>query len=319
MRLLVTWLVVGALVAIGLFALRDALVKDRAEGGPAETSPVLRASADTPPPAISSRAALVSNLESIRARGALYLTDAGCRRFVLSLPALHWERPGRQPATDCNVWARPPVEADSGIAATQVSAETIEVTSGGWSHAFRGTSAAFKLDGTLTFVRRGRLFEWTARCAEEAKIIRFDGLHEVPRCIEQIAGAPRMLREVAWLDDERYAAIAGPDGAASVLVVDGRRERRLFNSVGARLGALQASPGGRYLTARVDGTLALFRTDQPGIHALPPGGEPIRAITWSPDARLAAVVTETAVQVFPVGRRARGVRLPISMASARWR
>jgi WD40 repeat protein len=113
--------------------------------------------------------------------------------------------------------------------------------------------------------------------------------------------------------------IAGPDGASSILAVRNGRERRLFTGVGTRVGALEASPGGRYLAARLDGTVALLRTDLPGTRALPSAGELVRAIAWSPDDRLAAVVTERYVHVFPVLRPREDVRLPVSLAFVRWR
>jgi hypothetical protein len=319
MRPALTWLVVGSLLVVGLFAARDAITKG--------SEPVVPTAADTqpappppqgPPPAIPGRERLVSALAGLGAQGALYLTDVRCRRFVLSLPALRWAAPGRQP-TDCGLWSRPPVEADSGIAAKQVNADTIEVTSGGWSYAFEGSAPAFKPDGTLTFVRDGRLYEWTARCPAKAQIIRFQELHDVPRCVEPISGAPRGLREVAWLAEDRYAAVAGPDGAMSVVVVGVGTERRLFTGVGTRVGALEASPAGGYVAARLDGAFALFRTASSGIRPLPRTDELVRGIAWSPDDRLAALVMESSVQVFRVTRPQRSVTLPLSVAAARWR
>jgi hypothetical protein len=316
MRPLLTWIVVGSLLVVGLFAARDAITRNssRVVTTESETAPP----PPPGPPSIPGRERLVSGLEGLGARGALYLTDVRCRRFVLSLPALRWAATGRQP-TDCGLWARPPVEADSGIAAKQVNADTIEVTSGGWSYAFEGSAPAFKPDGTLTFVREGRLYEWTARCPEKAQIIRFQELHDVPRCVEPIAGAPRGIREVAWLTPDRYAAVAGPDGAMSVLVVGDGRERRLFTGVGTRVGALEASPAGSYLAARLDGAFALFRTANPGIRPLPRTDGLVRGIAWSPDDRLAALVTDSSVRVFPVARPGRSVALPLSVAAARWR
>ncbi|HEX5467824.1 MAG TPA: hypothetical protein VFW80_02115 [Gaiellaceae bacterium] len=318
MRPLVTWLVVGALAAIGLFAVRDAVTRTTAAETQTATSPAPAQAAPVRPPAIAGRDRLVPRLEAIQAEGALYLTDARCRRFVLSLPALRWAPAGRQPTTDCGFWSRPSA-AELGIAARQVNADTIVVTSGGWSYAFEGTSPAFQPDGTLTFVRRGRLFEWTARCPPDAQIVRFEEVHEVPRCVQPIAGAPRNLKEVSWLGDRRYAAIAGPDGAASVLVVDGRGQQRLFTGVGTRVGALESSPAGGYLAARLDGTLALFRAGSPGVRPLPTTDELVLGISWSPDDRLAAIATESRVQVFRVDRPQTAVVLPLSAAAIRWR
>jgi WD40 repeat protein len=105
----------------------------------------------------------------------------------------------------------------------------------------------------------------------------------------------------------------------SVLVVGDGRERRLFTGVGTRVGALEASPAGSYLAARLDGAFALFRTANPGIRPLPRTDELVRGIAWSPDDRLAALVTDSSVRVFPVARPGRSIALPLSVAAARWR
>jgi hypothetical protein len=320
MRSLLTWVLVAALVALALFAARDALRSDsRAALPPATGTTQSQAPVLGPPSSIPGRAALSARLKAIGARGALYFTDVTCRRFVIVFPALRWTSSDGLPGPDCGFWAHPPLE-DSGIAARQVNGETIEVTAGGWRYGFEGTSPAFKPDGTLTFVRDGKLYEWTARCPATAKIIEFEGLHSVPRCIQEIAGAPRSMLDVVWLTDRDYAAIAGPQGAASVLVVRNGQEERLFTGVGTRVGALQASPGGRYLAARLDGVLALFRTGSVGARALPStGGDLIRAITWSQDDRVAAVATERSIDIFPAGARGPVVALPISAATVQWR
>ena len=116
-----------------------------------------------------------------------------------------------------------------GIAARQVNSETIEVTSGGWSYGFEGTSPAFKPNGTLTFIRGGRLYEWTARCPATAKIIEFEGLRSVPRCVHPVKPAPSAMQDVAWLTDRDFAAIAGARRDAAVLVVSGGVERTVYS------------------------------------------------------------------------------------------
>jgi hypothetical protein len=323
MRPLVTWLLVGALLVIGLFAVRDAL---QSEGTAAEPS----AAADTAasdavqspagPLAIPGRGELVTELEKLGARGALYVTDASCRRFILSLPTLTWTTSRELPGSDCGLWVRQPSDADSGIAARQVNADTVEVTSGGWSYGFEGISPAFKPDGILTFVRDGRLREWTAPCSETAQKVVFEGLHDVARCDRPVEGAPRDVREVAWLSVSDYAVVAGPDGATSLEVVRGGRTERLFNSVGARMGALDASPSGRYVVVRIDGTLTLFQTEpEPGVRLLPGSNELVRSITWSRDERLAALATQDAITFFPAETGRPAVRIPVSAARLQWR
>ena len=316
MRPLVTWALVAALLLIALFAVRDALQSKETAAAPPTPERSIHSAG---PPGIPGRTRLVADLEDLGAHGVLYVTDVKCRRFVLRLPTLVWTTEA-QLAPDCGFWARPPSDADTGLAARQVNADTIEVTSGGWSHGFRGTSPAFKPDGTLTFVRGGRLREWTGRCPPDAERVVFQGLHEVALCDRPVPGAPDAVQEVAWLGVRDYAVITGPDQATSLEVVRGGRRERLFNSVGARMGALEASPEGRYVVVRLDGALTLFRTDgRPSLRALPASDELARSITWSGDERLAALATESSVEVFPSGAAGRSVRIPLAVTAVHWR
>lgn len=322
MRPLVTWLLVGALLAIGLFAARDALQSEGTAAEPAAPADTVEGAtpASSGPPAIPGRVKLATELKKLGADGALYVTDATCRRFILTLPTLTWTTSRELPGADCGLWTRQPSDADSGLAARQVDANTIEVTSGGWSFGFDGISPAFKPDGILTFVRDGRLREWTGRCPETAQKVVFEGLHDVARCDRPVEGTPQAVREVAWLGVDDYAVVAGPDGATSLEVVRDGRTERLFNSVGARMGALEASPSGRYVVVRLDGTLTLFRTDvSPALQSLPANDELARSIAWSRDERLAALATDSAVAVFPSDAGARAVRIPLSVAAIQWR
>ena len=114
--------------------------------------------------------------------------------------------------------------------------------------------------------------------------------------------------------------MAGPDGATSLEVVRGGSSDRLFNSVGARMGALDASPSGRYVVVRIDGTLTLFRTElEPGVRLLPGSNELVRSITWSRDERLAALATQDAITFFPAETGRPAVRIPVSAARLQWR
>jgi hypothetical protein len=318
MRPLVTWLLVGALLVLGLLAARDALQSQGSAAPPPTAEHTIEAAGG--PPAIPGRTALVPQLKEIGAHGVLYVTDVSCRRFILRLPTLTWTTSRELPGSDCGLWTRQPSDADSGLAARQVNADTIEVTSGGWSFGFEGISPAFKPDGILTFVRDGRLREWTGRCPETARKVVFEGLHDVARCDRPVAGAPRDVREVAWLSVRDYAIVAGPDGATSLEVLRDGRTERLFNSVGARMGALEASPSGRYVVVRLDGTLTLFRTDRSrALRPLPANDELARSITWSRDERLAALATDGAVAVFPSDAAGRAVRIPLSVSAVQWR
>lgn len=91
MRPLATWVVIGGLAVLGLFAARDAL--RGGEEAPASNSvqriekrlhPVPSVAR---PPRIAHRARLAAGLRSLGAQGVLYVTDANCRRYLLQLPS----------------------------------------------------------------------------------------------------------------------------------------------------------------------------------------------------------------------------------------
>ena len=124
MRPLVTWLIVGALVLVGLFAARDAL---RDEPSPkAAPTPT-----ETAPPAAGLFAAIperrehAAELREIGARGALWVLDARCRRSILQLPDLLWSARGTVPVTDCHGPA-PVVDDRFGLTAFQAAPDTID-------------------------------------------------------------------------------------------------------------------------------------------------------------------------------------------------
>lgn len=318
MRLLATWLVVGGLAVLGLFATRDALRSDEVPASAPATTTL--AKQRRPPPAeapeIAGRARLAAELRALGAEGVLYLTDANCHRFLLRLPSLEWTPQGLPGPVcpDATV-----VDERFGVSARQVDADIIEARGQGWRLRFQGNDPAFTPGGTLTFLRAGRLFAWTVRCPPGAARFIFEGWRKISRCPHMLQGAPPRLREVVWLNNADFAALAGADLTPRLLVVRGGQTRRLFLSVGSRMGALQASPGGRYVAARLDEDLVLFDTRGTGALRVPGFGPEARAITWSPGDRLGAVATRSFISVFPSARPARAVSIPVSAVSLEWR
>jgi hypothetical protein len=314
MRPLVTWLIVGALAAVGLFAVRDAL-----RGGETPARSGARPVATAGPPAIPRRAALARSLARLGATGILAMRVPGCRRFLLRLPDLAWTATETLSGRACSLGPRAANDERFGLTAVEVGATTIEVGTEGWGFAFEGTAPTFKPGGTLTFVRGGRLYEWTARCPAGSSLVAFRGLRTVPRCRNAVAGAPKNLRELVWLGVRDYVAVAGPDRSAALVTVRDGRVFRLFQSVGLRLGGLEASPGGRYVAARLDGSLALFRTDAVGTRPVPPGAEAGLAVAWSPDDRFTALATESFVYLYRSERPGAAVVLPLAAGGLGWR
>jgi len=325
MRPLSTWVVIGALALIGLLAARDALRSDEApaSSSTSPTSPLDRR-AHAPPeltsaPAIPGRRELVGELTTLGARGVLELTDGTCVHFVLRLPSLRWATPEGLPRNDCGFGATRVVNELSGVAAEQADVDTIAVSSEIWSYEFPGFSPAFKPGGTLTFVRDGHLFEWTTACAAGTGTVTFRGLRAIDRCPRRIRGTPRLIQEVVWTAENDFAAIAGPQGAMSLLVKRDGREVSLFQSVGATLSGLEASAGGRYFGARVGGSVLVFDSRRPGNLALPSGAERPNAVAWSPDANFTALASESFVFVYRSGNPRRAVVLPLAAIHLDWR
>jgi hypothetical protein len=322
MRPLGTWVVIGALALIGLFAARDAL---RNDGAPASSAAVQtpekrrHAPPAARPPRIAEKDPLAAELQALGAGGVLYFTDANCRRYLLGLPALVWTTAQGLPGPDCPSVGRPVVSERSGLAAEQVRAETIEVSSEIWNFRFPGFSPAFKPNGTLTFVRDGRIYEWTPACPAGPATVTFRGLREIDRCPRQVRGAPPLVQEVAWSGENDFAVIAGPQGVRSLLVKRDGRTISLFKSVGASLSGLVASPYGRYFGARVGGSMLVFDSRRPGNLALPSGAERSTAVTWSPDERFTALASQSSVYVYPGDRPGRAVTLPLTAIELDWR
>jgi hypothetical protein len=323
MRPFGTWVVIGALALIGLFAARDALRGDEAPA----SSPVverLEKGRNPPPelagpPQIADKEQLAAALQALGTGGILYVTDVNCRRYLLGLPALVWTTAQALPGPDCARGAPPVMSERSGLTAEQVDAEVIEVSSEIWRYEFPGISPAFKPGGALTFVRDGRLFEWTTACPAGTAAVTFRGLRAIDRCPRPIRGAPRLLQEVVWTGEHDFAAIAGPPGAMSLLVNRNGREVSLFKSVGASLSGLVASPQGRYFGARVSGSMLVFDSRRPGNLALPSRVAHSNEVAWSPDDRFTALASESFVYLYPSGRPRRAVGLPLSAIQLDWR
>jgi hypothetical protein len=323
MRPLATWLVVGGLAVLGLFAVRDGFRGNETSA----SSPMperLEKRLHAPPggataPPIANHVALRGQLESLGVDGVLYVTNADCRRFVLELPSLIWTTPQGLPGPDCTSGTQPVVDDRFGLSAVQAAADTIEARGQGWTLRFQGNDPAFTPSGALTFLRAGRLFEWTVQCPPGSQPTTFEGWRMIKRCARRVAGAPDGLQEVVWLNDRDFAAVAGEDLAPRLIVVRSGRPRTLFQSIGVRMGALQASPDVRFLTARLGGELVLFDAHRRGVNVFPRFGQGARAIAWSPDGRFAAVAGPGFVHVFRVDDPEGALALPVSAYGLDWR
>ncbi|MGH3012531.1 MAG: hypothetical protein ACRDMY_11950 [Gaiellaceae bacterium] len=245
------------------------------------------------------------------ATGRLFVTLPGCRLRALRLPDLVWDEEPDVPAP-----CRFTLDADGAVLAEDVSApdggDLTASCEGPDLHVFQNggfrarlpnaCGAAWMGDGTLTFIREGGLW----RGVEDAR--RLVSRNQV----SEILGRPAALHEVAWVDDERFWAVAR-SGAASSLALMTTDDLVFSPSYTSRsIEGLRVSSSGM-VAARSDQGIVIF--DSGGRRALTfPNG---RAVAWEPGELIAAVATPSEILfVAPVSREV--VSLPLTVSDLEW-
>jgi hypothetical protein len=347
MRRWPTWLLVGALVALGSVAVADALrgggEKEVVSSNP---RPRPRAAVTTVPlepasPAMS---------------GALYYSDVtdDCRLSGLTLPDLG------NPAFDPSTGAPPKLRScrfslsRDGQAAFPDDAEwspqggmyareddnMIELGSSASQQAlhFPGSAPAFKPDGTFTYVRENEVVEWTTSCPRGSRLFTLPGDNATARCRQVVlsprdlrralisadASGPLVLKDLKWLSDTRLITVVGDAGVSGyrehLSVIDSEQliGRVVISEFGEGL-RLEASPRGSFFTAWYGDSLVTIR-DRNGDVVTFPIIPRVRAVAWSPDERWTAAATEHSVFVFRTNTSEPSVRpLPIVAYELAWR
>lgn len=316
MRRWTTWLLLGALAALASVAVADAV------RGSAEAR---RVSPPTIPVPLIPRNEPAASAMS----GTLYYSDrVDCRLRGLRLPDLA-ERAAPE-LDSCSFSISPdgqdalPGEAawsPAGGLYARMRDGLIELGSVGSQRTLRfpGSAPAFKPDGTFTYARGSDVLEWTTSCPRDARLFTLPGDNATARC-EHTAARVGLgsVRSLVWLTNRRMALITKPSEQMVTI-----REGRLHVSTGTpghRLGDLQVSPRGTYVSARADrgGSLLVLAADGHPV-GLPSFTDP-RSITWSADERWTAVATENSVFVFRTETGdLRPRRLPIHAYDVAWR
>ena len=346
MRRWPTWLLVGALVALGSVAVADAL-----RGG-GEREVVSSNPRPRPPPAVTT---VPLEPAPPAMSGALYYSDVSdeCRLSGLTLPDL------RNPAFDPSTGAPPKLRScrfslsRDGQAAFPDDAEwspqggmyaleddnMIELGSSASHQAlhFPGSAPAFKPDGTFTYVRENKVVEWTTSCPRGSRLFTLPGDNATARCRQVVlspgdlrrphisaeGSGPLVLKDVEWLSDTRLITLVGDAGVSGyrehLSVID---DRQLIGPVISEFGEglrLEASPRGSFFTAWYGDSLVIIR-DQNGDLVTFPTIPRVRAVTWSPDERWTAVATKNSVFIFRTNTgEARVRQLPIHGYDLAWR
>jgi hypothetical protein len=158
---------------------------------------------------------------------------------------------------------------------------------------------AWTPEGQLTFVRDGGLFQGERRLLSRSEL-------------GELLGRPSALQEVAWVDDERFWAVAR-SGAGSILALM-TTDRLVFSPsfTSGTIEGLRVSSSGM-VAASSDEGVVMF--DSGGRRALTfPNGT---AVAWQPGELIAAVATPTEVLfVAPVSREV--VSLPLAVSDLEW-
>jgi hypothetical protein len=201
---------------------------------------------------------------------------------------------------------------------------TVRTPGGGAILRRRGCSPAWKPDGSLTYIVNGSL-RLSSRLRDRRLLL---SPLDVSRAVGQATTTigPARLRDVAWLDDRRFAALLttskppGPEALDLVLVFEGRRPVPGATFLAPRLSDLAASPRGRHLVVRTG------RGPREAITLLDEDGNPsnlsfvnAHAIAWSPDERWAVVATKRSILLFrATGPSLRLRRLAIVATDIAW-
>jgi hypothetical protein len=314
MRRAATWVVVVGLVALGAIAaiegfLRDGEPTTDRAGAPATTSP--------------SGNDLPEQLGAAGARGLLYLASRDgqrCDLQAIRLPSLEIETGFTVP--DCRIAVSP-----EGLVATGSDCEeaggVLWDSSGNLVEQFSGCAPAWKPNGTLTFLRAGDVLTVPKSCS--ASVDECARVSLSKRDIRQ--GLPpserqAVLREIAWLDATRMAAILR--GRADFVTVFEGREPVVPPSFGTgRLTGLTVDGPRQRVLVIGDETQGVFELDDVG-HFLDmfatPAVPEIRSLAISPDGTWAAVSGRRFVVVFQTGDPpGRSFPLPNAAQPVAWR
>jgi hypothetical protein len=331
-RRIATWLLVGAVAALGIAAGVDALRSDSEQPTAKETTP--RVELDQRRSSTAQRDLAVARLREAGATGVLTYADENCRVRAITLPDLGphpapEERTCRLRLSAGGVLSFGRAVADPSLTLAAVcKRDAVELRSDGTLLArYAGCSPTWRTDGALTLIRDGQVIVIVGPLAQPQFVHRHVILtrRDLARDFRRArwVGFDLAVREVSWLSGRRLAAIVrarSPDEQIDFLAVfDGRR---LVSSVlygYEELADLRPSPSRSYGSARIVSPGGLVVVDRAGRQvrlALRAGS----ALTWSPDEEWIAEATAQGVFVFRARERnPELIYLPVVARDLVWR
>jgi hypothetical protein len=315
MRRRTTWLLLGALAALASVAVADAV------RGSAETRKVTSATISVPLIPRNEPAASAMS-------GVLYYSDGSKSCLVQGIRLPDLEVAPAPKLRSCQFSVSPDGQTAlrgdvrwsplGGLYARQ-EGHMIELGSPTSERAldFPGRAPAFKPDGTFTYTRGDEILELTTSCPPGTRLFTGPAAKATARCRRTVARVPDgPVRSLAWLTSTRMALITKPRGFLITI-----RDGRLHVSTGTpghRLGDLQVSPQGSYVSARAEGSGVLVIDADGRPVALPPFSDPLE-ISWSPDERWTAIATARSVFVLRTATGEAVQRLPVVARDLTWR
>ena len=317
-RTIATWLLVGAVVALGFAAGVDAL-RGGDEPEPAaqvETRPT------TTQPESAERTLAEASAELREAgvpAGVLTYADELCRVRTITLPDLD-PHPGAA-ARACRfrstvgnelVFAGSPPSPFGLTSRCRRGRLELRTGNGPLYARARGCGIAWRPDGTPTFIYDGEVLRFAPcskaelgaypiRCTRTL-LSRADLTRELRRA--RWTSFDFRVEEIHWLDDRRFAAIvrarSADEGADLLAVFEDRQLLADPRYAYEDLGSIRPSPSGALVSARIPNTGGIVTVDR--------DGEPVRlalrhgdAVTWSPDEEWIAEATADGIYVFHAG------------------
>lgn len=339
MRRISTWLLFGAVVALGVAAAVDALrgEPDHDEAA-AEAEP--RAAA---PPADPGERTLVEARADLRAAGVpagvLTYADAQCRLHTVTLPDLG-PHPGAEGlacqfrssvGNEFAFGGSPPAPSGGLTSRCRRGWLELRMANGALYARARGCDIAWRPDGTPTFLRNGAVRQFIPCSEAEA------GTYPI-RCSQTMLARADLTREfrrvgwtdfdfrveeLHWLDDSRFAAIVqarSVGGGADLLAIFEKR-RLVADPASAYndLSGIRPSPTGSLVSARILNPGGIVTVDRDGKSvrlALRHGN----AVAWSPDEEWLAEATADGIYLFRAGELSpQFVHIPIVARDLVWR
>ena len=325
MRRIATWLLVGAVVALGAAAGVDALRGGDPSRAEPRASTASTAESRTGP--ASPEDAVAAALREAGIGGVLEYADADCETYAVSLPDLTARRSGVGAAcTFADTANRTAVFA---VACSGGRVRILDAQQAPYAEVRADCAPVWKPDGTPTLLHDGAVVEphpcpdrgiIPMRCSR-ALLSGDDlarGLHGAGW-----TGFRFAVEELLWLSDSRAAAIvrarSREDRGDLLVVFEGRRLLTAPTAAYEDLGALRPSPSGAFVAAQI--------ADPGGVVVIDRDGAPVRplvrhgsALAWSPDEHWIAEATEDGIYIFPAdGGTPRVYVLPIVARDLVWR